>query len=205
MADTLTPETKSADDRSWARPLFEREIAMLGELAEAGLEVALAIKDQAMAAAQNGGNVAAFASAYARAARAVRMTILLQSKLIKQLQDWERDTLSRATDDQEGDRKARVERDHAEAEEVEWLVGDGAERLDRDDIYGLVQSRPVSELVAMICKDLGLDPDWPKLAEEAWARAEMAGGDVGWPMAGWTDRSPNSGMASGPNFHRSSA
>jgi hypothetical protein len=63
-------------------------------------------------------------------------------------------------------------------------VLEASERLDRDDVYGDLLARPVSELVALICRDLGLDPDWPVLADEAWAREEMADGAPGWPLAG---------------------
>ena len=44
-------------------------------------------------------------------------------------------------------------------------------------------SRPISELIALICQDLGLAPDWPQLAEEAWAKAEIASGAAGAPLA----------------------
>jgi hypothetical protein len=32
-------------------------------------------------------------------------------------------------------------------------------------------SRPVGELVALICRDFGLEPNWDALASEAWAQA----------------------------------
>jgi len=35
---------------------------------------------------------------------------------------------------------------------------------------------PVSEIIAHICRDLRLEPDWPQLAEEAWAQDEIASG-----------------------------
>ena len=122
------------------------------------------------------------------------MTLLLQSKLIRELQFREasqaRDA-ARAETDRSEDRKARVEQiveRVAEAqgeapEAVERLVEEAAERLDRDDIYGDVLSKPVSEIVARICQDLGLDPDWPRLAQEAWARAEIESGAAGSPLA----------------------
>jgi hypothetical protein len=72
---------------------------------------------------------------------------------------------------------------HEDTDKVERLVQEAAERLDQDDIYKMLD-RPVSEVVALICKDLGLDPDWPRLAQEAWAREEMASGAAGWPLAG---------------------
>ena len=59
------------------------------------------------------------------------------------------------------------------------------ERLDNDDIYGLVATRPLGELVAMICDDLGLQPDWNHLAAEAWAQAEIESGAQGSPFVDW--------------------
>jgi hypothetical protein len=200
------PETQSAaaqdgDDRTCARPLFERQIAMSGQLAEAGLEVALLLKDQVKSAHEDGAAevVVSAGATFARVARAVRMTLLLQSKLIRQLQDWDRNTafitscdLAEKDSEREAltdQRKARIEQIvERGAWDVERLVVETAERLDQDDIYGDLLDRPISELVAMICKDLGLDPDWPQLAEEAWARDEMAGAPIGWPLAGCVNR-----------------
>ena len=53
------------------------------------------------------------------------------------------------------------------------LVHETAERLDDDDIFGDVLTRPVGELVSLICRDLGLEPDWARLGEEAWAKEEF--------------------------------
>ncbi len=58
-------------------------------------------------------------------------------------------------------------------EKVDRLIREAGERLDDEDIYGDVLERPVGELVALICRDLGLDPDWTRLAEEAWAQEEI--------------------------------
>ena len=63
------------------------------------------------------------------------------------------------------ERVAGCERD--DLDEVEPLVEETPERLDQDDLNGDTLSRPVSELVAMICKGPGLSPAWPRLAEEA--------------------------------------
>ena len=51
-------------------------------------------------------------------------------------------------------------------------------------------SRPIGEIVALICKDLGLEPDWGRLAQEAWAQAEIADGDPGSPFAPWMTQRP---------------
>ena len=76
-----------------------------------------------------------------------------------------------------------VKAGHDDAEAVERLTGEADDRLDDDGLIGDVLARPVSEIVALICKDLGLDPDWTRLAEEAWARDEIDSGAAGAPFA----------------------
>jgi hypothetical protein len=101
-----------------------------------------------------------------------------------------------------------VAKDHCRKQgfELGAYVGEAKERLDNDDIYGLVATRPIGELVAMICEDLGLDPDWDHLAAEAWARAEIASGAEGSPFLdcdddeadGDEDEDEDAGDAAGP-------
>ncbi|MEI9891107.1 MAG: hypothetical protein WDN45_11565 [Caulobacteraceae bacterium] len=99
-------------------------------------------------------------------------------------------------------RKARVERiverlavqthPHDE-EQVDRIVREAGDRLDDMDLYGDLLQRPLSELVARICKDLDLTPDWTALAQELWAAEEMQSGEVGWPLASTSAASPASG------------
>jgi hypothetical protein len=136
----------------------------------------------------------------------VRLTGLLQSKLIKDMDDARaRHRLD--PDSEEGmiadaaeakrldpDRhlhKLRVERivervakkasGHDE-DRLDRLVIEAGERLDDDDIYGDVLTKPIGELVALICRDLGLEPDWPNLSQEAWAKEEIESGVAGSPF-----------------------
>ena len=90
------------------------------------------------------------------------------------------------------ERKSQVERaveqaaqaQHADDEDaVEQLVFDARERLERENLYGDIMTRPVSEIIDKICRDLGLSPDWPRLAQEPWARDEIASGTAGPPLA----------------------
>jgi hypothetical protein len=186
MTDHALPAT---DDQTadWARPLYEGDIALLGDLAQAALSMALKIKDQA------DPDPVQAAMAFGRVARATRLTVLLRTDLIKALENRDRHMAYLATSgvsDERRQRRARIERivdrvateAHENGEDVKRQVRESVERLETDDIYDLMD-RPVSELVALVCKDLGLDPDWPRLAQEAWAEAEMASGDVGWPLA----------------------
>jgi hypothetical protein len=195
------PACAEAADKDWARGLLERQLGMLGRLAEGGLEIAQAIE---RAATDEGSDAAVLADAplaYARVARAVRLTIMLQSKVIADLQKLESNAeidASHAKIRQDvarpgllRERKARIQRivgriawaEGEDADQIEQVMRETGEHLDQDDIYGDVLSRPVSELVALICQDLGLKPDWPALAEHAWAQAEIASGAAGAPLA----------------------
>ena len=140
------------------------------------------------------------ALAYGRAARAVRFTIALQSKLIADFQSFGRETslapgggeariVKVSWDDRGQDRRtgaARIlgrviaaEADSPEA--AERLTREANERLDDLTLCGDL-NRPFSEIVADICQDLGLSPDWAALSEEAWAREELKDGRPGAPL-----------------------
>ena len=83
LSETL-PAARSAD---WARPMVERQLQVLGRLADAGMELVEALVAQA-----KGGEAVVegdVAMAFNRVARAVRQTSMLQSKLIEALQDYE--------------------------------------------------------------------------------------------------------------------
>jgi len=212
---TISPVAGQADDAApagagdEARGLIGRQLAVLGRLAEAGLNIALTIERQAMAAEAASAEAASaeaaapgdVALAYARVSRAVRLTVALQARLVKDLQALdevaarmragERAAAARERTEREAARKARVERiverlirdetrDEAEADR---LADEAYERLEHDDIYGDLLRKPVSEIIALVCKDLGLAPDWTRLAEEAWAQEEIVSGAAGSPLA----------------------
>lgn len=219
------PPSPQADDQAPApgaapRALIERQLWVLGRLAEVGLNVALAIEQQATAAAEEPdaaepppasrpGRVVQgdIALAYARASRAVRLTVALQAKLIKDLQaldetaarlrrgeqvDAERERQAR-----EAARKERVERiierviraELSDEDEADRLAEAAWERLDHDEFYGDLLAQPIGEIIARVCRDLGLAPDWSRLAEEAWARQEIDSGAAGSPFLAlsWPD------------------
>jgi len=189
------------------RALIERQLRLLGELAELGLNIARAVERQACEATSQATGAAQVVTgdvwlAYARVARAVRLTVALQSALMRDLQALDEVTerhLKGGRSNAAQRRKARVRRildrvieaEVADAAEGERLAGEARERLEHDDIYGDVLSKPVGEIVALVCRDLGLSPDWSRLAQEAWAQEEIAGGQAGSPFlprrCGWLD------------------
>jgi hypothetical protein len=57
-----------------------------------------------------------------------------------------------------------------------------AERLRDHEVLDNVLGRPASEVIADICRLLGLEPNWEGLAFEAWAQEELESGKVGAPL-----------------------
>jgi len=169
-------------------PSLARRLARLDRLAEAGMELIEALVAQAKGTGPKAveGDVAL---AFSRVSRAVRLAVLLHSELVKGAEDPEA-----AQQEAAQGREAKVEsvlrivrrvaRDHCghKGFALGAYTGEAKERLDNDDIYGLVATRPLGELVAMICDDLGLQPDWGHLAAEAWAQAEIESGAEGSPF-----------------------
>jgi hypothetical protein len=188
--------------------MLEQQLALLGRLAETGLEIAVALERQAKGE-KGAVDVARgdIALAYARVARAVRLTIALQSKLIADFNAFGMDEVrarsqealcaKRNRQDLEKTRKPGVARileriiaTEADSQETGGrLCREASEHLADPTLVGDL-NRPFSEIVAAICRDLGLSPDWAALSQEAWAREEVATGRVGAPLQAKTSRHP---------------
>jgi hypothetical protein len=182
-----------------ARAVCDQQIQMLTRLAETGLNIAAAVERQAMSDTLPLDRD--WGLTYSRIARAVRQTIALQSKLMHDLAALDEVQANRPP---APDLAAKAERDRAAARTdrigriadrvidaecdnertVERLSDTLWERLRDDDIYGDLGDRPIGEIVALICKDLGLSPDWSRWAHEAWAVAEAETGAPGSPFVG---------------------
>ena len=64
----------------------------------------------------------------------------------------------------------------------ERCIREATERLKDANDLGDILSRPISEIIEQICRDLGLSPDWERLAMEPWALTERWSGKVGAPL-----------------------
>jgi hypothetical protein len=205
----MSPQIPSPADaadapRDWARPILDRQLALLGRLAEAGLQIAVALERQATGKADADAPVISgdIALAYARAARAVRLTVALQSKLIADRQAFEAGVVkdrAQAAKDRDyrriWDKPKQITRVEGavwriagaahpdDLETAEQLALEAGERLADEDLYGDILARPFSDIVADICRDLDLEPDWDSLSREAWAKKEIASGAIGAPLA----------------------
>jgi hypothetical protein len=167
----IATEVPPAD---WARPLVERQLEMLGRLAEIGLEIAAGLEGQA-----KGGEAVVqgdIAMAYARVARAVRQTIMLQSRLIEDLRAQETGLAGRKAAARAGaagliggviDGKGGSDKERLRAE--------AAERLRQEDFSDFL-ARPFAESVTEIVRGLGLTPDWLALAQACWSAEQAIAG-----------------------------
>jgi hypothetical protein len=179
-------EPISADPSS-DRP--ERRLRILQELAEIGMELARALRTQALAAKADPAAAVDLGLSFSRIARAVRQTVALEARLEqdRQAAAAERaERQARDTREQADKHKARI-RDlveraidaEASGGAAEDLLGDLDERLeDADDLAGFAD-RPVAEIVQHICRELDIAPP-PVLWDEAeWG---LAGGGVRGPL-----------------------
>ena len=194
-ATTPNPVDEADCADGWERALLDRQLEALGRLADMGMAIAGAIERGVTAdppGSQPDTVLHHAAMDFARVARAVRMTFALQSRLIADFKGRTRSAEAAGSDEgpyevvwagepsqlpeAQTRRVQRIVRRAAEDagydnEAVERLVLEAGERLEHDDIYGDLMSRPFDEIVALICKDLGLQPDWDSLAGEPWAQA----------------------------------
>ena len=146
---------------------------MLTRLAEIGMDIAEAAGAAARASLAGEGPANDRIDpglTYSRAARAVRMTIALQSRLLADLAALDRgEALAREAKVQA--RRSRIhhivskaiEAEHRDVRDIVVLNHETQERLRDEDDYGDLLELPLGEAVARICRELGLSPDWGDL------------------------------------------
>jgi hypothetical protein len=162
--------------------LGRERLAMLHELAQIGMRLARGVEREAEAPDVSAGDLVL---KFARVARAVRQTLALETRIEGELATraredaaagavrLERETRARLAGRKTAIRCAVEQAIEAEADhhELEGLFDHLEERLqDRADTDFL--DRPVGELVARICRDIGVTPDMSLWQDEDWAIAE---------------------------------
>jgi hypothetical protein len=213
-----------SDDARAARAA--RRLRTLEELAEIGMEVARVLQRRVLdeAARDADGDQpadAALGLAFTRVSRAVRQTLALEDKLDRpprapvlspeaERAAWLADL--KASPEiaalsvmvRKDEVRAKVERtiaSEADGSDSERLLADLEERLDDAEAGEDFFDRPIGEMVAAICRDLGVTRDWNLWENEDWAMEEARAKPLGspyarrrkvWPHAAWPD-----GVASG--------
>jgi hypothetical protein len=167
-AQPIRETAEAAEERA------ERHLGMLRELAEIGMGLARKLQHEAD---QADTVPAELVLTFSRLARAVRQTMALETRLAD-------DRLVRRGKVEADERAERFTRGRANKAAVKDIVeriidaGDGDterllddldERLDdpRDDAH--FADRPLGDLVAAICRDLGVTLDWSLFEGQDWA------------------------------------
>jgi len=191
-----------------------RHLRMLRELAEIGMDLARAVQRQANDPAPAEGDAAPadltdLGLVFSRIGRAVRQTLALEARLVEVGRERERDAdlfdhhrqaneARRAIRRKDEARRLVEQAIEAEAGEgdVEQLLADLHERLEDPDDTADFADRPMGVLIARICRDLGVAPDWSLWEDQEWAIDEAAAKPRGSPFA--LSPTPSSGLSPGP-------
>lgn len=211
LSPTDDPDPPDSLD-GWERALLDRQLEALNRLADMAMAVAAAITRR-VTEAEPGSDAALSTAAldFSRASRAVRMTFALQSRLVAEFKGaaearpasppvgsdawYEEFGRPDVVDHDEvlrrqlkGVVKRLGEAEHLDGEAVERLVREAGERLEDERFFGDITERPMGETVALVCKDLGIEPDWALLSDIYWAQLEIKHPPPGSPYAGWKER-----------------
>jgi hypothetical protein len=160
--------------------------------------------------------------AFNRVSRAVRVTDMLQTRVLTDLDRQLREAAHRAEQAEaheqrlaEDQRKVDIERTverlaqarHSDDEDaVDRIVIECGERLDRED-YGWILARPIDEILGEICRDLGLPPEQafegpsPFSLDKEGARDGGDGSPLAPPAYPQTSIPPNSRPVFQPRLH----
>ena len=96
-----------------------------------------------------------------------------------------------------------IESTSDDPDEVERLRGELKERLeDEEDVFEARFTWPIGEAIALICQDLGIEPDWDRWETPGWAVQEAKDSPKGSPYA-TVDRS-NDPFTPGTYWYRQS-
>lgn len=180
----LSSSHPSADPSA---PRNETRLAMLRELADIGMALVRGLPGQSAEAETNRADLGL---QFARISRAVRQTLALEERMEADGLDREaalqrRLAAERAAEEKRlaTERRCRVTLHRREVgERVEQLFDAQVDDGDAEDLHERIAEwtydyretdddadRSIPELIAQICKALGLAPDWSLWADEDWA------------------------------------
>jgi hypothetical protein len=146
--------------------------------------------------------------AFERIARTVRLSYMLEEKLIRDFAAHAKEAAKDAAEQAiEAERKRRsatkstvnrvvkeaIQAEAGDQSERDHLLGRLRLRLDQDDMYRDLATKPAEILIARLFRDLELDPDWDRWQGEEW----LSGADYA-PQGEAAPVCPICGRASAP-------
>jgi hypothetical protein len=169
----LTPANDETDPSA---ERAARHMGLLAELAEIGMALARTLPGSDEVKTDAG-------LAFSRLSRAIRQTIALEARIdADERARAARLEVRHATRQAEAaqaweERENRIEgvvtriirAEAADNGDAERLLDEMCEHLEDEDVYDDYSRRPTGEIIASICKDLGLTPDWSRWEGRDWA------------------------------------
>ena len=166
---TLSDEDIDAERAEWrARTLCH--------LVVIGMDMARTLQDQARDLQGSDPGVIGpdLSLRFHRISRSIRMSLALDAKLISGFQAQVQDRKAAVLTERKALAKeavsCQVDRDTPDRD----LHRERSDRIEREDLEDFedFSDKPVSEIIAVICKDLGITPDWQAWSLEPWAIEE---------------------------------
>jgi hypothetical protein len=209
------PEASSSTDPAEARAQHRFEV--LRELTDIGMELARDLRRQTAEPRGPDAPPVDFALTFARISRAVRQTLALEERFeaerrarhekVEAERGVEASLRGMKRKEKVGEIVERVLDEHSYPERLNDSLWERLADADDTDFA----DRPVGEIVAAICKDLGVTVDWSLWEDEPWAAEALAAETAPAPFlsraAGEGDRSPQSegwrGQAPSTNLNSS--
>ena len=211
-ASPYAPERAAPACALTAEALRAGQLAVLQELTEIAMQIARAVRDEVLAPVDEAkpappsrfgrGDPGLVIS---RIAKAVRQTLLLQTRVFDGIEkakeaegrrklDVQRLILDQRQEDVRGfvadAIETEVERGDLAEQAAERLLEELDERLEDGCYDDMLPDAPIPDLITRICNDLGLSPDWRIWAHLDWGAEflrEYMGDDPG------AERYPTSG------------
>ena len=165
MNDLTAPSDENIDAER-----AEWRARTLRQLVAIGMDMARMLQDQAReASACDPGVIGPDLSLrFHRISRSIRMSLALDAKLVAGFQDRAKERKVAELTERKALAKEAVSRQVDRDTPDRDLHRERSDRIEREDLEDF-SDKPVSEIIAIICADLGITPDWQAWSLEPWA------------------------------------
>ena len=166
MVNTLTDDDIDAERAEWrARTL--RQLVLIG------MDMARMLQDQARDLQGSDPGVIGpdLSLRFHRISRSVRMSLALDAKLVSGFQAEMRERKAARLTERKALAKEAVSRQVDRDTPDRDLHRERSDRIEREDLEDF-SDKSVSEIISIICADLGIVPDWQAWSLEPWAMQE---------------------------------
>ena len=163
---TLSDDDIDAERAEWRARTLRQLVAI-------GMDMARMLQDQARDAQGSDPGVIGpdLSLRFHRISRSIRMSLALDAKLIAGFQAQMKERKAAVLTQRKALAKEAVSRQVDRDTPDRDLHRERSDRIEREDLEDF-SDKPVSEIIAIICKDLGITPDWQAWSLEPWAIEE---------------------------------